>query len=214
MTGKFVTFEGGDGAGKSTQIRRLAAALAATGRKVTQTREPGGTPTAEAIRGLILSGVAKSMGAEGEAVLFAAARADHIDNVIKPALDRGEWVLCDRFADSTAVYQGVAGGAEEGLLRALDRVAVGSTRPDLTVMLDVPAEIGLERARRRQGSDDADRFEGEELWVQEKRRQAFLDIAAREPERCVVIDATQSEDEVAHAVWKAVSSRLFSEVVA
>jgi dTMP kinase len=215
MTGKFITFEGGDGAGKSTQIRRLAAALAATGRKVEQTREPGGTPAAEAVRRLILSGLAESMGAEGEAILFAAARADHVDKVIRPALNRGEWVLCDRFADSTRVYQG-GGGADDALLRSLERVAVGDSRPDLTIILDVPAAVGLERARGRNGTDPtpADRFESEELWLQEKRRQAFLDIAEREPQRCVVVDATQSEDEVAHAVWKAVSTRLFDEAAA
>jgi dTMP kinase len=217
MTGKFITFEGGDGAGKSTQIRRLAAALAATGRKVRQTREPGGTPAAEAVRHLILSGNAKSMGSDGEAVLFAAARADHVEKIIRPALEREEWVLCDRFADSTRVYQGAGGGADDKLLRALERVAVGESRPDLTIILDVPAAVGLERARRRQGEEAtaaADRFEAEELSLQEKRRQAFLDIAGREPDRCVVVDANQSEDEVAHAVWKTVSTRLFGEAAA
>lgn len=214
MTGKFITFEGGDGAGKSTQMRRLAAALVATGRKVQQTREPGGTPAAEAVRHLILSGRAKSMGPEGEAVLFAAARADHVEKVIRPALEREEWILCDRFADSTRVYQGAGGGADDKLLRALERVAVGETRPDLTIILDVPAAVGLERARGRQGEEAnaaADRFEAEELSLQEKRRQAFLDIAGREPDRCLVIDASQSEDEVAHAVWKAVSTRLIGK---
>lgn len=216
MTGKFITFEGGDGAGKSTQIRRLAAALAATGRKVKQTREPGGTEAAEAIRRVVLSNLVGSMGPEGEAILFAAARADHVAKVIRPALAAGEWVLCDRFADSTRVYQGAGGGADERLLRALERVAIGETRPDLTIVLDVPAAVGLERARGRHGDNATatDRFEAEELWLQEKRRQAFLDIAANEPDRCVVVDATRSEDDVAHAVWKAVSSRLFDEVAA
>ena len=216
MTGKFITFEGGDGAGKTTQFRRLAAALVATGRRVRQTREPGGTPTAEAIRRLILSGLAEPLGVEGEAILFAAARSDHVDNVIRPALAGGEWVLCDRFADSTRVYQGSSGEADERLLRALERVAVGATMPDLTIVLDVPAAIGLERVRDRLVSigATADRFEGEELALQEQRRQAFLEIAAREPERCTVVDATQSEDEVAHAIWKAVSGRLFGEEAA
>jgi dTMP kinase len=216
MTGKFITFEGGDGAGKSTQIRRLAAALVATGRKVKQTREPGGTPVGEAVRHLILSGLAETMGPEGEAILFAAARADHVDKVIRPALNRDEWVLCDRFADSTRVYQGAGGGADEKLLRALERVAVGDSRPDLTIILDVPVTVGLERARGRDGKSTApaDRFEGEELWLQEKRRQAFLDIAECEPERCFVVDASQAEDAVAHAVWRVVSSRLFGEAAA
>jgi dTMP kinase len=215
MTGKFITFEGGDGAGKSTQIRRLAAALVATGRKVTQTREPGGTPAAEAVRQLLLSGAAKSMGPEGEAVLFAAARTDHLDKVIRPALSAGEWVLCDRFFDSTRAYQGAGGGVDERLLRALERVAVGETRPDLTIILDVPVEVGRERIHARHGQDrDADRFEDEDLSLQDKRRQAFLAIAEAEPDRCVVVDATQTEDEVAHAVWRAVSTRLFDEEAA
>lgn len=215
MTGKFITFEGGDGAGKSTQIRRLATALVATGRKVMQTREPGGTPAAEAVRQLILSGAAKSMGPDGEAILFAAARADHLDRVIRPALSAGEWVLCDRFIDSTRAYQGAAGGVDERLLSALERVAVGETRPDLTIILDVPVEVGRERINTRHGTvKDADRFEEEELSLQDKRRQAFLDIAEAEPDRCVVVDATQTENEVAHAVWKAVSTRLFDEEAA
>lgn len=211
MTGKFITFEGGDGAGKSTQIERLAVALAATGRTVTKTREPGGTPTAETIRDFILSGHAECLGAEGEALLFAAARADHIDRIIRPALARDEWVLCDRFADSTRVYQGVGGGADERLLRALERVAIGGTRPDLTIVLDIPADIGLMRVRDRLVSAGAapDRFESEDLALQEKRRQAFLDIAANEPERCLVVDATRPADVVAAAIWEAVTSRLF-----
>ncbi len=213
MTGKFITFEGGDGAGKSTQIRRLATALAARRITVTLTREPGGTAVAESIRRFILSGRAEPLGAEGEAILFSAARADHVDCVIRPALARGEWVLSDRFADSTRVYQGVAGGADVRLLRALDRVAIGDTRPDLTFILDVPAAVGLARVRGRAGSAP-DRFEGDEIDLQEKRRQAFLDIAAREPERCVVIDATQAEDAVAAAIWNVVTARLLGEEAA
>ena len=215
-TGKFITFEGGDGAGKSTQIRRLAAALAATGRRVKQTREPGGTPTAEAIRALLLAGRAKSLGSEGEAILFAAARSDHVGQLIRPALERGEWVLCDRFADSTRVYQGTGNGADEKLLRVLERVAVGTTKPDLTIVLDVPAAVGLARLRGRLSAtgEQEDRFEGEALAVHERRRQAFLDIAAHEPGRCVIIDATQTEDQVAHEIWKAVSTRLFGKEAA
>lgn len=216
MTGKFITFEGGDGAGKSTQIERLANALASSGRTVTKTREPGGTPIAESIRDLILSGLAESLGADGEALLFAAARADHVDKIIRPALARDEWVLCDRFADSTRVYQGVGGGADERLLRALERVAVGETRPDLTIVLDVPAEVGLARVHDRLVSAGAapDRFESEDLALQEKRRLAFLDIAASEPDRCLVVDATCPEDVVAAVIWAAVASRLFDEEAA
>jgi dTMP kinase len=215
MSGKFITFEGGDGAGKTTQIERLAASLVSSGRPVTTTREPGGTPTAESIRRLLLSGFAKPLGPEGEAILFAAARADHIDRVIRPALARGEWVLSDRFADSTRVYQGVTGGADDKLLRALERVAVGETRPNLTFILDIPAAVGLARVRDRLSAGASpDRFEGEEVALQEKRRQAFLDIAAREPERCVVIDASQSEDVVAAAIWATVTVRLLGEEAA
>lgn len=216
MIGKFITFEGGDGAGKTTQIRMLAASLVAAGKTVTTTREPGGTPAAEAIRGLLLSGVAEPLGPEGEAILFGAARTDHIDKVIRPALERGDWVLCDRFSDSTRVYQGASGGASDTLLRALDRVAIGDTRPNLTITLDVPAAIGLARVHDRLASVEAtpDRFEGEDLEILEARRQAFLDIAASEPERCFVIDATQDEDDVAAAIWTVVCSRLFGEEVA
>lgn len=216
MIGKFITFEGGDGAGKTTQIKRLAASLTEEGRVVTTTREPGGTPNAEAIRRMLLSGMAKPLGVEGEAILFAAARADHVDRVIRPALLRGDWVLCDRFADSTRVYQGVSGGADQKLLRALDRVAIGETKPDLTIILDVPVSIGLTRVRERLAdtSDTPDRFEGEKTELQEKRRQAFLDIAANEPERCIVIDATQEEDKIADQIKEAIATRLLGEVAA
>ena len=152
------------------------------------TREPGGTATAEAIRRLLLSGLAAKLGGEGEATLFAAARADHVERLIRPALGAGRWVLCDRFTDSTRVYQGATGGVDAGLIRALERVAVGETRPDLTIILDVPAEVGLRRAASRSGGGTPDRFEGDDLGVHEARRQAFLDIAGREPQRCVVID--------------------------
>jgi len=212
MAGKFVTFEGGEGAGKSTQIRRLAERLTASGREAVVTREPGGTPTAEAIRRFLLSGAVK-LGAAEEAVLFAAARADHVDRVIRPALAAGRWVLSDRFADSTRAYQGATGGADADLLDALDRVAVGRTRPDLTIVLDIPAEAGLARAgdRRTRGGESPDRFERDDVATHEARRRAFLAIAEREPDRCVVVDAAASEEAVAEAVWRAVSTRLLNE---
>jgi dTMP kinase len=215
MTGKFITFEGGDGAGKSTQIRLLATRLQNSGRTVVTTREPGGTPTAETIRRLLLSGLAEPLGAEGEAVLFAAARADHVDQIIRPALERGDWVLSDRFVDSTRVYQGGA-GADESLLNALERVAVGSTLPDLTIILDIPAELGLERVRGRLVAVGAppDRFEAEALAEQERRRQAFLAIAACESNRCVVVDAVQAEEQVADEIWRTVRERLLGEAAA
>jgi dTMP kinase len=215
MTGKFITFEGGDGAGKSTQIRLLATRLQNSGRTVVTTREPGGTPTAETIRRLLLSGLAEPLGAEGEAVLFAAARADHVDQIIRPALERGDWVLSDRFVDSTRVYPGGA-GADETLLNALERVAVGSTLPDLTIILDIPAELGLERVRGRLVAVGAppDRFEAEAFAEQERRRQAFLAIAARESNRCVVVDAVQAEEQVADEIWRTVRERLLGEAAA
>ena len=213
MAGKFITFEGGEGAGKSTQIRRLAERLTAAGRAVVVTREPGGTPTAESIRRLLLSGLVKELSADDEAILFAAARADHVERVIRPALAAGRWVLCDRFADSTHAYQGAAGGADEALLNALDRVAVGRTRPDLTLILDLPAEVGLARAAARQGNDARRPTVSSATMPPSTsaRRQAFLAIARREPERCVVIDAADDEETVAEAVWQAVRARLLDE---
>jgi dTMP kinase len=210
MAGRFITFEGGEGAGKSTQIRLLAERLRLLGKEVVATREPGGTPTAEAIRALLLSGRATELGPEGEAVLFAAARTDHVAHVIRPALVAGCWVLCDRFFDSTRVYQGGSAGASEGMLDALERAAVGETRPDLTIILDVPASVGLARAARRIAAAGtvADRFERDDLAIHEARRQAFLAIAAAEPERCVVVDATRSDADTAAAVWQATVDRL------
>ena len=207
MAGKFITFEGGEGAGKSTQVRFLAERLKRAGVTCVPTREPGGTATAEAIRRLLLSGLAEQLGVDGEAVLFAAARADHVEHVIRPALDAGQWVLSDRFFDSTHVYQSAA---DPHFLDALDRVAVGTTLPDLTIILDLPAEVGMARAAARTAESGTvpDRFERDETALHEARRQAFLKIAAAAPERCVVVDATLPEAEVAEAVWQAVDTRL------
>jgi dTMP kinase len=212
MSGKFITFEGGEGAGKSTQIKRLAARLEGAGHAVVLTREPGGTPMAEDIRKVLLAGLAEHLGPDGEAVLFAAARAEHVERVIRPALRAGKWVLSDRFFDSTHVYQGGA-GAEKGTLDALDRLAVGRTRPDLTIVLDLPMETGLARAARRaeKSGGSADRFERDEIEEHEARRQAFLQIAKAEPERVVVIDAAQTEDAASDAIWKAVAARLIEK---
>lgn len=214
MAGRFITFEGGEGAGKSTQIRRLATRLADAGKAVATTREPGGTPTAEAVRQVLLSGTLQPLGAEAEAVLFAAARADHVDRVIRPALARGEWVLCDRFADSTRVYQGVIGGVDAAILDTLDRVAIGGTRPHLTIVLDVPADVGLARVARRAAASGSapDRFERDAVVLHECRRQAYLDIAASDPARCVVIDGTETEDRIDNEIWQAVSTRLAKDI--
>lgn len=208
MRGKFITFEGGEGAGKSTQANLLAARLRAQGIDVVLTREPGGSAGAEIIRHVLLSGAAKPLGAEVEAVLFAAARADHLDHVIRPALERGCWVVCDRFADSTRVYQGALGKVDPRILSGLERVTVGDAIPDLTVILDLAADLGLQRARSRAAGGDSDRFEKEGLDFHEQLRAAYRDIAAREPGRCILIDASGSENKVADDVWTTVRDRL------
>jgi len=208
MRGKFITFEGGEGTGKSTQAGMLAQRLETYGLAVQLTREPGGSPGAEIIRHVLLTGAAKPLGADVEAMLFAAARDDHVQCTILPALRSGKWVVCDRFADSTRVYQGILGQVDQKLINVLERVSVGELSPDLTVILDVQVQIGLERARQRRGSAQADRFEGEGVEFHQKLRDAYLDIAAHEPDRCVVIDTTASKDIVADAIWQAVESRL------
>jgi dTMP kinase len=199
--GLFVSFEGGEGAGKSTQIRRLAETLRKRGHQVLVTREPGGSAGAEAVRHVLLSGAAEAYGVRMEALLFAAARNDHVEEVIRPAITRGTIVLCDRFIDSSRVYQGITGNLEAAFIDGLERVAVAGLKADLTLILDLPADKGLARARRRSaeaGSTAApDRFEKEEVEVHEMRRQAFLDIAAADELRCRVIDADRSEGVVA-----------------
>jgi dTMP kinase len=211
MRGRFITFEGGEGAGKSSHARMLADRLEALGIPVVLTREPGGSPGAEIVRHVILSGAAKPFGPAAEAILFAAARDDHLEQTIRPALARGAWVICDRFADSTRVYQGVLGGVDLGLLLALERIVIGKDQPDLTVVLDVPAERGLERAAKRRGTDAADRFEAEAADYHAKLRDAFRALAAREAGRCVLIDTTRPRQEAAERVWHEVQSRLMPE---
>jgi dTMP kinase len=201
--GRFITFEGGEGAGKSTQIRRLAVALRVHAPEVVVTREPGGTPLAERLRAIILAGKARDFGDFGEALLFSAARIDHIDRIIRPALARGAYVLCDRFADSTRAYQGARGGAEDNMLASLERVTLDGVRPDLTFILDLPPQIGLARAHKRRGHDDVDRFEGEDIGFHALLREKFLSIARAEPDRCRVIDASRPEDEVAREILAA-----------
>lgn len=207
-TGLFVTFEGGEGAGKSTQIRRLAAALKGEGHDVLTTREPGGSPGAEAVRHVLLSGAAEAYGTRMEAILFAAARNDHVEEVIRPALTAGKIVLCDRFMDSSRVYQGITGNLEPDFIETLQRIAINGVTPDCTVILDIPAKIGLERAQKRAAADAPDRFEKERLETHEKRREAFLDIAAREPERCHVVSAMQSEEAIAAEILTIVQQLL------
>lgn len=208
--GLFVTFEGGEGAGKSTQIRRLQRRIEALGREVVASREPGGSPRAEAIREFLLRGDARRFGPLAETMLFAAARADHVALTIRPALDRGAIVLCDRFADSTRVYQGALGAVPAETIGKLEDIAIGELRPDLTLILDLPAELGLARAegRRRERSERLDRFEAEDVGFHVRIREAFLAIAAAEPVRCAVLDAAGTPDEVEQHVWAAVEPRL------
>lgn len=203
---RFITFEGGEGAGKSTQVDRLAARLRARGQEVVTTREPGGSPTAERFRSIILSGQAKQFGAFAETTLFAAARLDHLRETIEPALKRGAWVICDRFMDSTRAYQGALGNLDPGVMRALEFVVVGHLKPGLTLLLDLPPEEGLRRAAKRSLGRRADRFESEDIDYHRALRRAFLDIAADEPARIHVLDAQKSPDEVAQAVWHDVAS--------
>jgi dTMP kinase len=208
MRGKFITFEGGEGTGKSTQANLLANRLRALGIGVVVTREPGGSAGAEAIRHVILSGAAKPLGPYAETILFAAARADHVTQTIAPARAAGKWVISDRFADSTRIYQGVLGNVDARVIRGLERLTISEGTPDLTVVLDVPAEQGLARAAQRRGSGAVDRFESETLDFHKKLREAYVELAEREPERCVLIDATASAAVVSDAVWSVVNTRL------
>jgi dTMP kinase len=205
--GRFITFEGGEGSGKSTQIKKLAERLEAARVRTLITREPGGSPGAEIIRHLVLSGMGKLLGAEAETLLFAAARDDHVRTVIQPALSQGSWVLCDRFADSTRVYQGRLGHVSPELLNALQRVTIGDLKPDLTFILDVPVEIGLKRAAARRGDGAPDRFESEGVKFHQELRDGYREIAAAEPDRCVLIDATGDVNMVAATIWSVVSDR-------
>jgi dTMP kinase len=208
MRGKFITFEGGEGSGKSTQVAGLAMRLQKVGISVKVSREPGGSAGAEAIRHVLLSGAAKPLGPHAEAILFAAARADHLRETIRPALERGQWVISDRFADSTRVYQGVLGNVEAGVIARLEKLVVGEQMPDLTIILDLDPTIGLARVTKRRGNAPIDRFEAEEFDFHKKLREAYLDLAAREPGRVAVIDASGDATSVANAVWAVVDARL------
>ena len=207
-SGGFVTFEGGEGTGKSTQARLLAERISNAGREALATREPGGSPRAERIREALLAGAIAPLGPAAEAMMFAAARLDHLDATIRPALARGAYVVCDRFIDSTRVYQGLLEGVDPGLLAALETIVVGDTLPDLTIMLDLDPGEGLARARARRGAGEApDRFEREAAGFHDGLRSGFLAIADREPDRCLVLDASRPPDELARTVWLIVQAR-------
>jgi dTMP kinase len=205
--GRFITFEGGEGGGKSTQAGLLAAALGNAGIEVLRTREPGGSPGAEEIRTLLVGGAPGRWDALTEALLVNAARRDHLVKTVWPALEAGVWVISDRFADSTLAYQGFAGGVDKRQLGQLHRLIADDFVPDLTLILDLPTELGLARARQRGGAGE-DRFERMGAAFHDKLRAGFLAIAKRDAERCVVIDATLGIDSVRQAVRQAVASRL------
>lgn len=207
MRGRFITFEGGEGSGKSTQAKLLADRLRGQGVDVILTREPGGSPGAEVIRHVLLSGAAKPFGTQAEAMLFAAARDDHVRQLIQPAIRNGQWVICDRFADSTRIYQGTLGNVDPRIIRSLERISVGDTKPDLTFVLDVPAEEGIARSNRRRGRAPQDRFESETAEFHAKLREAYRELTEREPQRCILIDGTQMSKTIADVIWAIVSKR-------
>ena len=212
--GRFISFEGGEGSGKSTQIRILAERLDAAKLRAIVTREPGGSPGAEIIRHLLLSGMGKLLGPDAETLLFAAARDDHVRTVIKPALSQGVWVLCDRFSDSTRAYQGRLGKVAPEIMNAMERVTIGNLKPDLTVILDVPVEVGMQRAAARRGSGAPDRFEAEDVKFHQQLRDAYRQIAADEPKRCVLVNANADANTVAASVWAVLRDRFFAVSVA
>jgi dTMP kinase len=204
--GRFITFEGGEGGGKSTQAQRLAQALTQAGVAVALTREPGGAPGAEEIRKLVVEGAPERWDALTEALLLTAARREHVVRTIEPALAAGRWVISDRFADSTLAYQGYGRGIDRAALEALRQLAIGTLTPDLTLILDLPVELGLARAHQRRGHEL--RFEAMDRDFHARLRQGFLAIAAAEPTRCVVIDATAPVEAVTRAVIAAAAERL------
>ncbi len=207
-TGKFITFEGGEGTGKSTQAKHLARRLNDKGIHVMVTREPGGSQRAEQIREVLLNGVDEQLGPLAEALLFSAARDDHMTKIIRPALRAGSWIICDRFTDSTRVYQGVGGGVAEEVLESLEDLVVGNVKPQLTIILDIPAEKGLARAHaRRNKGEKADRFEVMDVNFHNTLRSAYLNIADKDPDRCVVVDAGGTEAHVSDEIWKIVKKK-------
>ncbi|WP_282608303.1 dTMP kinase [Pelagibius sp. Alg239-R121] len=206
LRGKFITFEGGEGAGKTTQIKRLAQWLTAQGRQVTTTREPGGSAGAEQIRSLLVNGPADRWSASTEALLHFAARRDHLEKTVIPALEAGHWVLCDRFVDSTMAYQGYGHQLGREIIEQLQTIVVADFLPDFTVIMDIDPASGLGRAGERAGGED--RYESMALEFHQRLRAGFLDIAARDPERCAVIDADGAIDDIAVQIRELAAQRL------
>jgi len=198
--GRFITLEGREGSGKSTQIQLLRERLAQRGIRAVLTREPGGTPLAERLRDIALHAGDESLSPISELLVMFAARSVHLDTLVRPALERGEWVLCDRFTDATYAYQGAGRGIAEEAIRGLEKTVQRGLRPDLTLLLDLPVEVGLQRARARRGDAAADRFEREGPAFFERVRARFLEIARAEPQRVRVIDATQDVEAVAASI--------------
>jgi dTMP kinase len=210
--GRFITLEGGEGAGKSTQIMLLASRLKASGKDVLVTREPGGPPGAEAIRRLLVERRDHGWTPLAEALLHSAARAEHVATMVRPALARGAWVISDRFGDSTLAYQGYGLGLSKATIAALTRIATGGLKPDITLILEVPVTTGLARAGRRigatKGSGKAeDRYERMDAAFHERLRRGFRAIARAEPKRCRMIDASGAVDDVAERIWAEVAGR-------
>lgn len=211
MKGVFVTFEGIEGSGKSTQIGLLADYLTASGRPVTLTREPGGTPIGDQVRKILLDPASKGLDPVAELLLYAASRAQHLREVILPALEKGRVVLCDRFSDATLAYQGHGRGLDIDMIRALDRIVTGGRRPDLTILLDIGAAAGLARARGRNSSRELEhegRFENEETAFHHRVREGYLALAKEQPERFRVVDASRSPDEVGQKIREIVDDML------
>jgi dTMP kinase len=206
MTGLFITFEGGEGCGKSTQIAALKARLEAMGKTVVQTREPGGTALGESVRNLLqYDDAGQGMSPEAELLLFAASRAQHVRELIVPAIAEGQIVLCDRFLDSTTVYQGVARAIDSKKVDTINQFAIGDTNPDLTILIDLPPEIGLARVHAR-SDGQLDRMEKEAIGFFQAVRQGYLDLAKSEPKRFLVLDGSQSVEELEAQIWQKVEA--------
>ncbi|MFT4091964.1 MAG: dTMP kinase [Asticcacaulis sp.] len=205
MRGQFITFEGGEGAGKSTQVKALVARLRDQGLEVVQTREPGGSGGAEALRELLVTGDAGRWSPISETLMMYAARASHLEQTIRPALERGAWVVCDRFSDSTRAYQGAGGGVSPAFIDQIDQVVVGKDQPDMTLILDMPVEAGLKRALSR--GDNENRFESKGIEFHNKLRQGFIDRAATDTLRYHIVDADQTIPELADNIWRLISGR-------
>ena len=208
MTGLFITFEGGEGCGKSTQIAALKARLEATGKTVVQTREPGGTALGESVRSLLQHDDAgQGMSPEAELLLFAASRAQHVRELIAPAIAQGQIVLCDRFLDSTTIYQGVARAIDSKKVDTINQFAIGDTKPDLTILIDLPPEIGLARVHAR-SDGQLDRMENEAIEFFQAVRQGYLDLAKSEPKRFLLLDGSQSVEKLETQIWQRVGATL------